>query len=175
MGSLCGKAAAVGKKQQGRHLHVQNAVEMKQPIPEISACPETAPFVVNTFPTTTSPNPERRVAPNQQQQRQYHQYQTPKNVILVPPPTSPAPPPPSSTYSPVDPTNYRAFTQVFASQTDHEMNASERQFLVVNNTLSNQQPDVSHKLDRSSSSPETVDRSLKAVNYPLVQIKLVSS
>ncbi|VDK34537.1 unnamed protein product [Taenia asiatica] len=171
MGSLCGKAATVGKKQQGHRLQVQNSVEMKQPIPEISACPETAPFVVNTFPTATSPNSERRVALNQQQQRQYHQYQTPKNVILVPPPTSPAPPPPSSSYSPADTANYRAFTQVFASQTGHEMDKSERQFLVVNNTLSNHQPDVSHQLDRSSSSPETVDRSLKTVNYPLVQIK----
>ncbi|EUB60383.1 Tyrosine-protein kinase transmembrane receptor ROR1 [Echinococcus granulosus] len=175
MGSFCGKAATVGKKQQGRHLHAQNAVEMKQPIPEISACPETAPFVVNTFPTATSPNLERRVAPDQQQQRQYHQYQTPKSVILAPPPTSPAPPPPPPppplTYSPIDPANYRAFTQVFASQTDCEMDGGERQFLVVNNTLFNRQADISHQLDRSSGSPENVDRSLKTVNYPLVQIK----
>ncbi|VDM31607.1 unnamed protein product [Hydatigera taeniaeformis] len=171
MGSLCGKATAVSKKQQDRRLQAQNAVEMKQPITEISASPETAPFVIHTFPAAASPNLERRAPSNHQQQRQYHQYQIPKNVMLVPPPTSPAPPPPSSTYSPVDPANYRAFTQVFASQTDRGMDGGERQFLVVNKTLLSQQPNGPHNLDRSSGSPDNVDRSLKTVNYPLVQIK----
>ncbi|VDD81460.1 unnamed protein product [Mesocestoides corti] len=171
MRCFCGKAVVIGKKQQSRHFHAQNAVEMKQPIAEIGGYPETTPFVAKTFPSTTSPNPERRVTQNQQQQQQqYHQYQAPKSVLVVPPPSSPAPPPPS-TYSPVDLANHRAFTQVLAAPVDREMDGGGKHFFMGNSALLNQRAEVSQQLEHNSFSPELVDRTLRAINYPIVQIK----
>ena len=172
MRSFCGKATAVGKKQQGRHFQTQNSVEMKQPIAEINnSCPETAPFVANSFSMATSPNLERRLISNQQHHQQYHQYQTPKNVLLIPPPNSPAPPPPNSIYSPIDLANHRAFTQIFTSQLDREVDGGEKQLFMANSTLFSQPGDASQQLEHNSASLEPVDRSLQTIDYPLVQIK----
>lgn len=173
MRTFCGKAAGVGKKQPGRHIHHQNSVEMKQPIGEINTCPETTPFVANSYPTATSPNLERRLSPT----RLYHQYQTPKNVLMIPPPSSPAPPPPPSNYSPFDPANHRAFTQVYSSQVDREMDGGEKQFFMANSGLFAPQTEQVEQLRQqqvsSSTPPEPMDRSLQTINYPLVQIRLV--
>nr|CDS26357.1 tyrosine protein kinase transmembrane receptor [Hymenolepis microstoma] len=172
MRTFCGKAAAVGKKQPGRHMHVPNSVEMKQPIAEINnGCPETTPFVANSYTTATSPNLDRRLSPTQQQ---YHQYQSPKNVLMIPPPTSPAPPPPQSSYSPFDLANHRAFTQVYSSQVDREMDGGEKQFLMTNSGLFASQAEQLEKQQRqipSTTSSDPMDRTLQAINYPLCQIK----
>ncbi|KAM3187363.1 hypothetical protein ACTXT7_002472 [Hymenolepis weldensis] len=172
MRTFCGKAAAVGKKQPGRNMHVPNSVEMKQPIAEVNnGCPETTPFVSNGYPTATSPNLERRLSPTQQQ---YHQYQTPKNVLMIPPPTSPAPPPPQSSYLPFDMANHRAFTQVYSSQIDREMDGGEKHFFMANSSLftppAEQIEQQQHRIPSTTSS-DPMDRTLQAINYPLCQIK----
>lgn len=176
MRSFCGKAASVGKKQPGRHMHAPNSVEMKQPIgdPMNNGCPETTPFVSNSYPTATSPNLQRRLSPIQQQQQQYHQYQTPKNILMIPPPTSPAPPPPQSNYSPFDLANHRAFTQVYSSQLDREMDGGEKQMFMANSGHFTPQADQMEQQQHhipSTTSSDPINRTLQAINYPLCQIK----